>query len=57
MELTLNFMNGDLLMFSLKSFHRNRQKRSLLQENIHTQWKNTKTIVSQAQRKYRRNIV
>ena len=50
-------MNGDLLMFALESFHRSWQERSLLQVHVYTHWKNTKTVVSQAQRRYKKNIV
>jgi len=50
-------MNGDLLIFALKSFQRHRQEISLLQVHIYTKWKNTKTVASQAQRIYRKNIV
>lgn len=50
-------MNGDLLMFALESFHRSWQERSLLQVHVYTHWKNTKTVVSQSQRRYKKNIV
>jgi len=50
-------MNSDLLMFALKSFHRSWRERSLLQVHIYTHWKNTKTVVSQAQKRYKKNIV
>lgn len=50
-------MNGDLLMFALKFFQRSRQEISVLQVHIYIQWNNTKTVASQAQRRYRKNIV
>jgi len=50
-------MNGDLLMFALKSFQRSRQEINLLQVHIYIQWKNTTTVASQSQRRYRQNIV
>jgi len=51
-------MNGDLLMFALESFHKSwQEKKSLTSAYIYTHWKNTKTVVSQAQRRYKKNIV